>query len=137
MCAGPPIFDATLLSQYLAIRQLRVPLRAAEVGFFVDGPPRWPELERAYLDALDAASGGAAPREAIASAANAAFVWEALYRLGWCGSQLELALPRRALRLARWPLVGALGRLGDRPALYAAWRAMFADFETRAEELLR
>jgi hypothetical protein len=28
-------------------------------------------------------------------------------------------------------------RAGDRPAMYAAWHAMFADLETRAEALLR
>jgi hypothetical protein len=135
--AGPPIFDVTLLFQYLAIRQLRVPWRSAEIGVFRPGGPSWDRLERAYLDALATESGGAAPRAAIASAANGAFVWEALYRLGWAASQLELHLPAFALRLTRVPGLRALGAVGDRPALYAAWRAMFADFEMRAEALVR
>ena len=137
VCAGPPIFDATLLTQYLDVRQLRIPWRRAEVGFFLPGVPVWSELERAYLDALDEASGGAAPREAVASAANGAFAWEALLRLGWCASQLEEhAFPRTALRLRQWPWLRALGGLGDRAAMYAAWHAMFADFEARAAAIL-
>lgn len=137
VCAGPPIFDVTLHFQYLAIRQLRVPWRGAEIGVFRPGGPTWDRLESVYLDALDAETGGAAPRAAIASAANAAFAWEALYRLGWVASQLEGATPRLALRLTRVPGLRRLGAVGDRPALFAAWRAMFADFEARAEALLR
>jgi len=137
VCAGPPIFDATLLTQYLDVRQLRVPLRRAEVGFFLSGAPPWSALERAYLDALEAASDGAAPCDAVASAANGAFAWEAVYRMGWCAGQLEAhAFPRTALRLRRWPLLRVLGGLGDRAAMYAAWHAMFADFETRANSIL-
>jgi hypothetical protein len=52
-------------------------------------------------------------------------------------SPLEAHLPRRALQLARIPGLRPLGALGDRPALYAAWRAMFTEFEPRAEALLR
>jgi hypothetical protein len=89
-----------------------------------------------YFDALDRDGTGPAPRAAIATAANGAFVWEALYRLGWAASQLEAHLPRRALQLAQIPGLRALGSLGDRPALYAAWRAMFSDFESRAAALL-
>lgn len=137
VCAGPPIFDVTLLRQYLAIRQLRIPLRRAEIGFYVPGGPSFDELLSVYLDALDRDATGPAPRAAIASAANGAFIWEALYRLGWAASQLESHLPRRALRLAWIPGLHELASLGDRAALYAAWRAMFADFETRAEALLR
>jgi len=135
--AGPPIFDVTLLSQYLAIRQLRVPLRPAEVGFFLPGGPALARLVSEYLDALARESGGAELRARVTSALDGALVWEALYRLGWCASQLETHLPRRALRLARLPGLRRLGGLGDRPALYAAWRAMFADFEPRAQALLR
>ncbi len=130
--AGPPIFDLTLLFQYLPIRQIRIPGRAQDVGFFRARTLGWEELLATYLDAL-----GDAPREAITAAANGAFVWEALYRLGWVASQLEFGVPRLALRLARIPGLGPLGRLGDRPAVCAAWRAMFADFERRAAELLR
>jgi hypothetical protein len=46
-------------------------------------------------------------------------------------------MPRRALRLARIPGLRLFAGLGDRAALYVAWRAMFADFEARAEALLR
>ena len=46
-------------------------------------------------------------------------------------------MPRVSLALARVPGLRALGRLGDLPALCAAWQAMFADFERRAEALLR
>jgi aminoglycoside phosphotransferase (APT) family kinase protein len=136
VCAGPPIFDVTLLCQYLAIRQLRIPLRRAEIGFFVPGGPRFDQILSVYLDALDRGSAGPAPREAIASAANGAFVWEALYRLGWVASQLESHLPRLSLQLAWIPGLHELASLGDRAALYAAWRAMFADFESRAKALL-
>jgi aminoglycoside phosphotransferase (APT) family kinase protein len=129
--AGPPIFDVTLLHQSAPIRQLRVPGRPLEIGFFRARGPAWAALERAYLDAL-----GDAPREAIASAANGAFVWEALYRLGWCASVLEGRVPRASLALARVPGLRALGRVGDLPALCAAWQAMFADFERRAAALL-
>ncbi len=135
--AGPPIFDVSLLSQYLAIRQLRIPLRAAELGFFLPGGPGLERLVSVYLDALERESGGAQLRARVSSALDGALVWEALYRLGWCASQLEAHLPRAALRLARLPGLRRLGGLGDRPALYAAWRAMFADFETRAGALLR
>jgi hypothetical protein len=129
--AGPPIFDLTLLFQYLPIRQLRIPGRQLDVGFFRARTLAWNALERSYLEAL-----GDAPRDAIASAANGAFIWEALYRLGWVASQLEAGVPRLALRLARIPGLRALGRIGDRPAVCAAWQAMFADFERRAAALL-
>ncbi len=129
--AGPPIFDLTLLHQYLSIRQIRVPGRTLEIGFYRARTLAWSALERTYLDAL-----GDAPREAIASAANGAFLWEALYRLGWVASQLEGNVPRTSLRLARIPGLRALGRVGDRAAICAAWRAMFADFERRAAALL-
>ena len=134
VCAGPPIFDATLLAQYLAIRQLRVPLRAAEVGFFSTARRPGPELERAYLDALDAASGGAAPRDRGGLGGERRRSC-GRRSTGWAGARRSSssALPRPRSACARWPLVGALGGLGDRPALYAAWRAMFADFEIRAE----
>jgi hypothetical protein len=59
-----------------------------------------------------------------------------LYRLGWVASQLEARPPRLALRLARTPGLRALGHLGDRAAVCAAWQAMFADFERRASALL-
>jgi hypothetical protein len=91
----------------------------------------WRELERTYLDAL----GSDAPREAIAAAANGAFMWEALYRLGWVASQLEAHVPRLSLRLTHIPGLRPLGRLGDQPAVCAAWHAMFADFERRAAAL--
>jgi hypothetical protein len=129
--AGPPIFDLTLLFQYLAIRQIRIPGRALDVGFYRARTLAWSALERSYLDAL-----GDAPRDAIASAANGAFIWEALYRLGWVASQLEQGVPRFSLRLARIPGLRALGHFGDRPAACAAWQAMFADFEGRAEALI-
>jgi hypothetical protein len=129
--AGPPIFDLTLLFQYLPIRQLRLPGRSEDVGFFRARTLAWSALERSYLEAL-----GDAPREAIASAANGAFIWEALYRLGWVASQLEDRVPRLALRLARIPPLRALGHVGDRAAVCAAWQAMFADFERRAAALL-
>ncbi len=135
--AGPPVFDVTLLCQYLAVRQLRIPGRSAEVGFFVPGGPTFEKLLSAYFDAFDRNATGPAPREAIASAASGAFAWEALYRLGWAASQLESHMPRRALRLARIPGLRVFGGLGDRAAMYVAWRAMFADFEPRAEALLR
>jgi hypothetical protein len=135
--AGPPIFDVTLLWQYLAVRQLRVPLRRAEVGFFLPGVPSFEQLLAVYLDALDRYGAGPAPREAIVSAANGAFVWEALLRLGWAASQLESHMPRRALQLGSIPGLGLLRGLGDRGAMYEAWRAMFADLETRAAALLR
>ena len=129
--AGPPIFDLTLLFQYLPIRQIRVPGKTGDVGFFRSRALAWSALERTYLEAL-----GDAPREAIASAANTAFIWEALYRLGWVASQLEDRVPRLALRLTRIPLLRALGHVGDRAAVCAAWQAMFADFERRAAALL-
>ena len=129
--AGPPIFDLTLLFQYLSIRQIRIPGREADIGFYRARTPAWRALERSYLEAL-----GDAPREAIASAANGAFLWEALYRLGWVASQLEDRVPRLALRLARVPGLRVLGQIGDRAAVCAAWRAMFADFELRAGALL-
>ena len=129
--AGPPIFDLTLLFQYLPIRQLRFPGLRDDVGFFRARTLAWETLEHTYLAAL-----GDAPRDAIAAAANGAFIWEALYRLGWVASQLEVHTPRLRLRLARTPGLRALGRLGDRAAVCAAWQAMFADFERRAGELL-
>ncbi len=129
--AGPPIFDLTLLFQYLAIRQIRIPGRREDVGFYRSRTLAWSALERSYLEAL-----GDAPRDAITSAANGAFIWEALYRLGWVASQLEGRVPRRALRLARIPGLRALGQVGDRAAVCAAWQAMFADFERRAAALL-
>jgi aminoglycoside phosphotransferase (APT) family kinase protein len=129
--AGPPIFDLTLLFQYLPIRQIRIPGRANDVGFFRARTLAWSELERTYLGAI-----GDAPREAIRAAANGAFIWEALYRLGWVASQLDAHVPRRGLRLARIPGLRALGRLGDQPAVCAAWQAMFADFERRAAALI-
>jgi aminoglycoside phosphotransferase (APT) family kinase protein len=134
--AGPPIFDVTLLHQYLGVRQLRIPMRAAEVGWHLPGAPRFERLVAVYLDALER-EGIAAPREAILSAASGAFVWEALLRMGWAASQLDIYTPRYALRVSRIPLLGALGWIGDRAALYAAWREMFADFEARADRLLR
>ena len=129
--AGPPIFDLTLLFQYLSICQIRVPGRTLDIGFYRARTLAWSALERSYLEAL-----GDAPREAIASAANSAFIWEALYRLGWVASQLEPHVPRVALRLARIPGFRALGHVGDRAAVCAAWRAMFDDFERRAAALL-
>lgn len=130
--AGPPIFDLTLLFQYLPILQVRIPGRALDIGFFRARTLAWSALERSYLDAL-----GDAPRDAIASAANGAFIWEALYRLGWVASQLEQRVPRIGLRLARIPGLRALGHFGDRRSVCAAWQAMFADFERRAGALLR
>ena len=129
--AGPPIFDLTLLFQYLAIRQLRIPGRVDDVGFFRARTMAWSALEGAYLEAL-----GDARRAEIASAANGAFIWEAVYRLGWVASQLEARPPRLSLRLVRIPGLRALGHLGDRGAACAAWQAMFADFERRAAALL-
>ena len=130
--AGPPIFDLTLLFQYLTIRQIRIPGRPDDVGFFRARTMAWRQLEGAYLEAL-----GNADTAAIASAANGAFIWEAVYRLGWVASQLEERPPRLSLRLARVPGLRALGHLGDRGAVCAAWQAMFADFEHRAAALLR
>lgn len=129
--SGPPIFDLTLLYQYLPIRQLRIPGLRNEIGFYRAHTAAWSELLRVYLDAL-----GDAPREAIAAAADGAFIWEALYRLGWVASQLEAGPPRFSLRLARTPGLRTLGHLGDRGAICAAWQAMFADFERRADALL-
>jgi len=129
--AGPPIFDLTLLYQYLPIRQLRIPGLRTDVGFFRAQTLSWNELERVYLDGL-----GDAPLPAIASAANGAFIWEAVYRLGWVASQLEVHVPRLGLLLARVLGLRALGHIGDHAADYAAWQAMFADFESRAAALL-
>jgi hypothetical protein len=129
--SGPPIFDLTLLFQYLPIRQLRIPGRRDDVGFYRAQTMAWSELLGVYLDAL-----GDARREAIAAAAEGAFIWESLYRLGWVASQLDGDPPRRSLRLARTPGLRALGHLGDRGAICATWQAMFADFERRAGALL-
>lgn len=137
VASGPPIFDVTLLHQYLPVRQLRIPLRAAEVGWYVRGGPGFDALASVYLDALDREAPGRAPREAILSAANGAFAWEALLRLGWAASQLEAHPPGPALRLTHVPLLRTFGRIGDRPAMYATWQAMFRDLESRAEMLLR
>ena len=130
--AGPPIFDITLLYQYAAIRRVRIVGRALELDFYGPRGISWHELERGYLEGL-----GDAPREAIAGAANGAFVWESLYRLGWCASQIEGRVPRRSLALARVPALRALGRFGDLAALCAAWQTMFADFEVRAATILK
>jgi hypothetical protein len=137
VAAGPPVFDVTLLFQYLKVRQLRIPGRRAEVGWWTSGGPRFERLLDVYLVAFEREGLGSLPRQALTSAVNGAFVWEALLRLGWAASQLEAHPPGPLLRLTRVPGLRTFGRIGDRPAMYAAWQAMFRDLESRAEELLR
>ncbi len=136
VAAGPPVFDVTLLYQYLQIRQLRIPGRAAEVGWWRPGAPRFDRLLDVYLVAFEREGLASLPRRALTSAVDGAFAWEALLRMGWAASQLEEHAPGPLLRLTHVPGLRAFGRIGDRAALYAAWQAMFRDLESRAEALL-
>ena len=96
VCAGPPIFDATLLESVSRDPPAPHPAARGRGGLLRRRRRRAGRSSSAPASTRSTRRATApAPRAAIASAANAAFAWEALYRLGWC------AVAARASRLPR------------------------------------
>lgn len=133
--AGPPIFDVTLFFQYLGLVWTTVPWLGIELSRLERPAVSWEDLLAAYLDALETEAAELLDTDAVRDAASAAFVWEAVYRLGWVEHQLHEIAPHMARARSSGPAAAWARRKVDLNGLRAR-SLLFDDLERRGPEFL-